>query len=104
MFTRFDALTHRHAGFKVHVVTEAFLADVPVDCEFYDTFSDLLSAFLVEEGEELQYGRQRQGKIPNFKFLLSTPEGPTSRLAELKFINACKMWYKPGEKGQGMER
>ena len=39
--------------------------------------------------------------MPDFKFLMPTPEGPTSRLAELKCINAGVSWYPRGEVGKG---
>ena len=99
-----DALSHRHDNLKLLLEAEAVLDKVPVDCEVYGLFSDLLPACLLEDGGELQFKRQRQGAIPDFKFLFNTPEGPMSRLAELKCINACKTWYKPGEVGKGAER
>ena len=77
------------------------MSKVPVDCEVYGLFSDLLPAALQEEGGELQWGRARQGKVPDFKFLLSTPEGPRPSLAELKVISAGKTWYPRGVKGKG---
>ena len=66
--------------------------------------SDLLPAALEEEGGELQWGRARQGKVPDFKFTLATPEGPMPRLAELKVINAGKTWYPRGKEGRGVEK
>ena len=48
---------------------------------------DLLpAALVVEPGGELHYGRHRQGKVPDFMFLLSTLEGPVERLAKLIVI------------------
>ena len=81
--------------------TEAALSGVPLDCEVYGLFSDLLPATLEEEGGELQWGRQRQGKVPDFKITFNTPEGPVPRLAELKVISAGKSWFKRGVKGKG---
>ena len=75
-----------------------------MDCEVYGLFSDLLPAALEEEGGELQWGRARQGKVPDFKFLLASPEGPTPRLAELKVIGAGKTLFPRGEIGKGTER
>ena len=57
-----DSHRHRHDDLKVHVETEAVLAGIPVDCEVYRAFSDLLPAFLVEDGGELQHAREHQGK------------------------------------------
>ena len=79
-----DTWRRRHDIVKQQIVTEATLANLPVDCEVYGLFSDLLPAQLQQEGGELQYGRSRQGAVPDFKFLMPTPEGPTPRLAELK--------------------
>jgi hypothetical protein len=96
-----DSWRRRHDVVKQQVVTEATLAQLPVDCEVYGLFSDLLPAQLQEEGGELQWGRSRQGAVPDFKFLLPTPEGPTPRLAELKCINAGETWYPRGEGVKG---
>ena len=86
------------------VYREACLSKVPADCEVYGLFGDLLPAALLEEGGELQWGRARQGKVPDFKFLLSTPEGPKPCLAELKVISAGKTWFPRGVAGKGTDR
>ena len=80
------------------------MAKIPTDCEVYGLFSDLLPAALEGAGGELQWGRARQGKVPDFKFLVPSPEGPVPRLAELKVINAGKTWYPRGKEGRGVER
>ena len=67
-------------------------------------FGDLLPAGLMEEGGELQWGRARQGKVPDFKFLLPSPEGPVQCLAELKVISAGKRWFPRGVTGKGTNR
>ena len=56
-----------------------------------------------EVGGELQLGRarRRQGKVPDFKFLVPLPEGPVPRLAELKVINAGKTKFPRGKEGRG---
>ena len=94
----------RHDTIKQHIVTEAALSKVPTECEVYGMFSDLLPAALEQEGGELQWGRARQGKVPDFKFLIATPDGPMPRLAELKVINAGKTWFPRGKAGKGVER
>ena len=91
-----DSWRHRHDEVKMALYREACLAKVPADCEVYGLFGDLLPAALLEEGGELQWGRARQGKVPDFKFLLSTPEGPKPCLAELKVISAGKTWFPRG--------
>ena len=95
---------HRHDSIKMAIYLEACLAKVPADCEVYGLFGDLLPAALLEEGGELQWGRARQGKVPHFKFTLSTPEGPKPCLAELKVISAGKTWYPRGVAGKGTDR
>ena len=75
-----------------------------MDCEVYGQFADLLPASLIQEDGELQWGRARQGKVPDFKFLLPTPDGPKSALAELKVLSCGKTWYPRGVKGKGTSR
>ena len=99
-----DSWRTRHDTVKQQIVTEAALAKIPTDCEVYGMFSDLLPAALEEVGGELQWGRARQGKVPDFKFLVPSPEGPVPRLAELKVINAGKTWFPRGKEGKGVER
>ena len=99
-----DSWRHRHDTLKMAIYMEACLAKVPVDCEVYGLFGDLLPAALLEEGGELQWGRARQGKVPDFKFVLPSPEGPRPCLAELKFISSGKTWYKRGVQGKGTDR
>ena len=45
-----------------------------------------------------------QGKVPDFNFLLSSPEGPKPCLAELKIISAGETWFPWGVEGKGTER
>ena len=99
-----DSWRHRHDTVKMAIYLEACLAKVPADCEVYGIFADLLPAALQEEGGELQWGRARQGKVPDFKFVLPSPEGPKPCLAELKCISAGKTLYPRGVKGKGTDR
>ena len=48
--------------------------------------------------------RARQGKVPDFRFLLPTPDGPKNCLAELKVVSAGKTWYPRGTAGKGADR
>ena len=91
-----DSWRTRHDTVKQQIVIEAALAKIPTDCEVYGLFSDLLPAALEGVGGELQFGRARQGKVPDFKFLVPSPE--------LKVINAGKTWYPRGKDGRGVER
>jgi hypothetical protein len=99
-----DTWRKRHDVVKQHLYLEAGLSKVPVDCEVYGLFGDLLPAALTAEGGELQWGRARQGKVPDFRFLLPSPEGPVSCLAELKLIGAGKTSYPRGVAGKGSTR
>ena len=99
-----DSLRRRHDTVKEHIETEADLAGVPLDCEVFGKFSDLLPATLIEVGEELQGGRQQQGKIPDFQITFPSPEGPVPRLAELKVVSAGVSVYPRGTKGKGTGR
>ena len=83
---------------------EAALADIPADCEVCGLFSDLLPPARVQEGGELHLARARQEKVPDFRFLLPTPEGPQSCLAELKIVSAGKTWFPRGAAGKGVDR
>ena len=99
-----DTWRCRHDTVKQHITSEAALVGVPLDCEVFGKFSDLLPAALLEKGSELEWGRQRQGKVPDFEITFSSPEGPVKRLAELKVINAGVSCYPRGVKGKGTER
>jgi hypothetical protein len=99
-----DSWQHRHDTVKMALYLEAVMAKVPVDCEVYGLFGNLLPAALLEEGGDLQWGRARQDKVPDFKFLLPSPEGPVSRLVERKIISAGKTWYPREVAGKGTKR
>ena len=99
-----DSFRSRHDRIKEHIMTEAMLSKVHADCEVYGQFADLLPVSLVQDGGELQYGRARQGVTPDFKFLINTPDGPESCLAELKTISAGKSRYPRGASGKGTDR
>ena len=99
-----DSWRKRHDTVKQHVMAEAALAGIAADCEVYGLFSNLLPAALTGEGGELQTARARQGKVPDFRLLLPTPDGPKNCLAELKVISAGKTWYPRGTLGKGADR
>ena len=99
-----DSWRHRHDDFQQHLMAEAAVSSFDMESELYYRFSDLLPATLIDQGGELQFGRKRQGVVPDFGFFEDTPEGPVPRLAELKFISAGKSIYPPGESKKGTER
>ena len=99
-----DSLPCRHGQVKQHIVAKDTLAGLPIDCEVYGLFSDLLPVVLQEEGGELQWGRARQDAVPGFKITLPTPKGLVHCLAEFKCINAGRKWYPRGQAGKRTER
>ena len=99
-----DTWRHRHDTIKTAIVTECLQSKLPHDCEVYGMFSDLLPAAAEAEGGGLEWGRARQGLIPDFRLRLPTPEGTTDSLAELKITNAGVTWYPRGVEGRGTDR
>ena len=83
-----DTWTTRHDSLKVEMVSMANEARVPIDCEVFGLFRDLIPAEEMEEGGSLGYCRQRNGLCPDFKLRLPTGDGPRDCLGELKFISA----------------
>ena len=65
---------------------------------------DLLPAAVEHGGGDLEWGRSRQGLIPDFRLRLPTPEGTNDSLAELKVISAGVTWYPRGVDGRGTDR
>ena len=52
----------------------------------------------------MEWGRARQGLIPDFRLRLPDPGGLTDTLAELKFIGAGESWFPRGVAGRGSDR
>ena len=86
------------------ITNEGYDAKVAVDCEVYGLFADLLPAVAEARGGELEWGRARQGLIPDYRIRLPTPEGISDCLAELKFVSAGVTWYPRGVQGRGTDR
>ena len=99
-----DSWRHRHDSAKTVIATACMDAKLPVDCEVYGLFSDLLPAAVENAGGDLEWGRSRQGLVPDFRFRLPTPEGTTDCLAELKIVSAGVTWYPRGVAGRGTDR
>ena len=51
-----DTWLERHDTGKLAVVNEFFLSKVPVECEVYGLFADLIPAAETAHGEQLQWG------------------------------------------------
>ena len=74
------------------------------DCVFYGLFGDLIPARALDQGEDLEWRRARQGLVPDFRLRLPSPEGLTEHLAELKFIGAGVSLFLRGVVGKGADR
>ena len=100
-----DTWRHRHDTGKLAIVYECLNAGLVHDCEVFGLFADLIPAQAVNaRGESLEWGRARQGLVPDFQIRLPTPEGLTDHLAELKFIGAGASWFPRGLRGKGTDR
>ena len=99
-----DTWRARHDTGKLAIVSECIAAKVVHDCEVYGLFADLIPAQAAAQGEELEWGRARQGLIPDFRLRLPDPGGLTDTLAELKFIGAGESWFPRGVAGRGSDR
>ena len=99
-----DTWRARHDTGKLAIVNECISAGLVHDCEVYGLFSDMIPAQALDQGQDLEWGRARQGLVPDFRLRLPTPEGLTDHLAELKFISAGISWYARGAKGRGSDR
>ena len=99
-----DTWTTRHDSLKVEMVSMANEARVPIDCEVFGLFRDLIPAEEMEEGGSLGYCRQRNGLCPDFKLRLPTGDGPRDCLGELKFISAGVTRYPVGRREKQVDR
>ena len=79
-------------------------ARVPIDCEVFGLFRDLIPAEEMEEGGTLGNCRQRNGLCPDFKLRLPTGDGPRDCLGELKFISAGATRYPVGRREKQVDR
>ena len=98
-----DSWRHRHDLLKVALVNMCNEARVPVDCEVFGIFRDLIPAELAGPGGELQHARQRNGLCPDFKLRLPSADGPRDTLGELKFISAGVSRYPIGSRRKAVD-
>ena len=99
-----DTWRTRHDALKVEMVNLANDARIPIDCEVFGLFQDLIPAELMEDGGELGYSRQRNGLCPDFKLRLPSGDGPRDCLGELKFISAGATRYPVGRSEKQVDR
>ena len=94
-----DTWSTRHDTFNI-----ANEARIPIDCEVFGLFRDLIPAQLLEEGAELGFGCQRLGLCPDFKLRLPTADGPQDCLGELKIISAGVSRYHVDNREKQVDR
>ena len=99
-----DTWRTRHDDLKTTIVNMCIDARVPVDCEVFGLFRDLIPAELTAEGGELEHGRQRLGLCPDFRLRLPSADGPRDLLGELKFISAGVTRYPVGGTAKQVDR
>ena len=99
-----DTWRARHDTGKMAIVSECIDAKLVHDCEVYGLFADLIPAQAAAQGEDLEWGRARQGLIPDFRLRLHHPGGLTNTLVELKFVSAGENWFPRGVAGRGSDR
>ena len=96
-----DTWMIRHDALKTTIVNMRNEVKMPVDCEVFGLFRDLIPA----EGRELEFGRQRLGFCPDFRLRLQSADRPRDLLGELKFISAGATRYPVGRtKKQQVDR
>ena len=98
-----DSWRHRHDLLKIALVNMCNEARLPVDCEVFGLFRDLIPAELAGPGGELQHARQRNGLCPDFMLRLPSADGPRDSLGELKFISAGLSRYPLGSRRKAVD-
>ena len=89
-----DMFRIRHDTVKTVLNSFCLTSTIRAECEVYGMFKDLIPVQALEQEEELERGRGRQGLLPDFRLEIPSPAGePEMRLAELKIIGAVPKWY-----------
>ena len=89
-----DLFRMRHDMVKTNLNSFCLTSNLRAECEVYGLFRDLIPVQALDQEEDLQRGRGRQGLLPDFQLELPTAGGePEYRLAELKIIGAVEKWY-----------
>ena len=87
-----DLFRVRHDTVKTVINSFCVTSTIRAECEVFGLFRDLIPVGAMDNEEELERGRGRQGLLPDFRIELPSPAGePTARLAELKIIGAPKL-------------
>ena len=98
-----DGWRKRHDAIKLRIQHLLRGADIPVQCEVFNEFADLIPQAGLSR---IERGRRRQGLVPDFK--LRGEEGEGEVLCELKAMSACPSQYprnpRPRNGVRGVER
>ena len=104
-----DCFRTRHDKIKTVLNRFCLTSNIRAECEVFGLFKDLIPVEALEQENNLQRGRGRQGLLPDFKLELPSSVGqPEYQLAELKVIGAVDTWYKKignlARRKKGVER
>ena len=99
-----DSWRWRHDSVKLCLINICNDSKIRADAEVFGLFRDLIPPELVEQGGELQYGRQRVGLTPDLLFRLPTPDGVVDQLGEVKAMSAGVSRYPPGRAEKQADR
>ena len=99
-----DSWRWRHDEVKLCLMNICNDSKIRADAEVFGLFRDLIPPELVQQGGELQYGRQRVGLTPDLLLRLPTPDGVTDQLGEVKAMSAGVSRYPPGRAEKQADR
>jgi hypothetical protein len=71
-----DSWRIRHDSGKLAIVNQCLLSKLPVECEVYGIFADLIPSGASIDGEFLQWGRARQALVPDYRLRIPHPMAP----------------------------
>ena len=99
-----DSWRWRHDEVKLCLMNICNDSKIRADAEVFGLFRDLIPPELVQQGGELQYGRQRVGLTPDLLLRMPTPDGVTDQLGEVKAMSAGVSRYPPGRAEKQADR
>ena len=79
-----DSWRWRHDEVKLCLMNICNDSKIRADAEVFGLFRDLIPPELVQQGGELQYGRQRVGLTPDLLLRMPTPDGVTDQLGYVR--------------------
>ena len=100
-----DSWRTRQDTVKTVINNLCLWSNLGADCEVFGLFSHLIPSHSLDQHQDLQRGRKRQGLLPDFKLDVPNPLGSTtSTLAELKLIGAVVSRYPRGCRDKAVDR